>query len=206
MNNINYRAIVIGTSAGGMDALAEIIPKLPGNFSIPIIIVQHIHANTDEFPGYYLNKNSELKVKEADEKESIKEGYAYIAPVNYHLLVDDDETFSLSVDEKVNFSRPSIDVLFQSAAEVFKSQLIGIILTGANNDGTEGLKMIKQNGGLVIVQNPKEANSDVMPRAAIAACKVDYILQLHEISELLQNLVLPIKRMNKLKNINSNGI
>ncbi|MCK4920839.1 MAG: chemotaxis protein CheB [Bacteroidales bacterium] len=188
MNNINYRAIVIGTSAGGMDALEKIIPKIPGNFSIPIIIVRHLHANTNEFPGYYLIKNSALKVKEADEKESIKKGYAYIAPVNYHLLVDDDETFSLSVDEKVNYSRPSIDVLFQSAAEIYKSQLIGIILTGANKDGAEGLKIIKQYGGLTIVQDPEEAKSEVMPRTALNTCKVDYIFSLKDIADYIIDL------------------
>ena len=188
MNNTDFQAIVIGASAGGTDALAEIIPRLPGKFSVPIIVVQHRHRNTDEFGPYYLNENSALKVKDADEKEPIVREYVYMAPANYHLLVEDDRTFSLSVDERVNFSRPSIDVLFESAAEVYKSKLIGIILTGANSDGAEGLKKIKQCGGLAIVQNPEGAESDAMPRAALATCEVDYVLSLEEIANFLQEI------------------
>jgi len=188
MNNTDYQAIVIGTSAGGTDALAEIIPKLPDNFSLPIIIVQHRHRNTDEFGTYYFDENSALKVKEADEKEPIVREYVYMAPANYHLLVEEDRTFSLSVDERVNYSRPSIDVLFESAAEVYKSKLIGIILTGANRDGAEGLKRIKQCSGLAIVQDPEGAESDAMPRAALAACEVDYVLSLEEIAKFLREI------------------
>ncbi len=188
MNNTDYQAIVIGASAGGTDALAEIIPRLPGKFSVPIIVVQHRHRNTDELGTHNLNENSALKVKEADEKEPIVGEYVYVAPANYHLLVEDDRTFSLSVDERVNYSRPSIDVLFESAAEVYKSKLIGIILTGANSDGAEGLKKIKQCGGLAIVQNPEGAESDAMPRAALATCEVDYVLSLEEIANFLQEI------------------
>ncbi len=189
MKNSGYKAIVVGTSAGGLDALGEIIPKLPKNFPIPIIIVQHMRADSEVFLGYHLNENSALTVKEADEKESLKEGYVYIAPANYHLLIEDDQTFSLSVDSKVNHCRPSVDVLFESAAEVYKAQLIGIVLTGANKDGAEGLKKIKQSGGLVIIQNPDEAISDTMPKAALAACPVDYVLPLKEIPKLLQTFI-----------------
>lgn len=188
MTNTDYKAIVMGTSLGGLKALMEIIPKLPINFPVPIIVVQHIHKDSDEFPSSYLNKNSALTVKEANEKEKTASGYVYIAPANYHLLVEDDETFTLSVDAKVNHNRPSIDVLFESAAEVFKLQLIGIILTGANEDGAVGLKRIKQFGGLTIVQDPDEAESGIMPKAAIALCKVDYILSLKEIMKFLLNL------------------
>lgn len=188
MNNTDYQAIVIGASAGGTDALAEIIPRLPGKFCVPIIVVQHRHRNTDELGTHNLNENSALKVKEADEKEPIVGEYVYVAPANYHLLVEDDRTFSLSVDERVNYSRPSIDVLFESAAEVYKSKLIGIILTGANSDGAEGLKKIKQCGGLAIVQNPEGAESDAMPRAALATCEVDYVLSLEEIANFLQEI------------------
>ena len=185
----NFKCIVIGVSAGGIRALPIALSLLPANFPIPVVVVQHVSADSNN--SYFisqLNKRIQLKVKEADEKEPIMRGYVYIAPVNYHLLVEDDETFSLSVDAKVNYSRPSIDVLFESAVEVYKSKLIGIILTGANNDGAKGLKKINQHDGLAIVQDPKEAESDTMPRAALAACKADYVLSLEEIAGFLKEL------------------
>ncbi len=184
-----YKAIVIGASAGGTKALSRVLLPLPSDFTIPVIVVHHLSADSNN--SYFissLDERIQLKVKEADEKEPIMRGYVYIAPVNYHLLVEDDETFSLSVDAKVNYSRPSIDVLFESAVEVYKSKIIGIILTGANNDGAKGLKKIKQYGGLAIVQGPEGAESDAMPRAALAACKVDYVLSLEEIATFLKRI------------------
>ena len=114
----------------------------------------------------------------------------YVAPANYHLLIENDKTFSLSVDDKVNYSRPAIDVLFKSASEAFGSALIAVILTGASSDGADGLKAIKENGGLAIVQDPKKAESEMMPRSAIEACNVDHILALEEIPILLQETVM----------------
>jgi len=175
----NFKCIVIGVSAGGMNALPRVLSSLPSDFSVPVIVVQHV--GPDSHNNYfinYINKHSQRIVKEADEKEPITKGHVYIAPANYHLLVENDETFSLSIDARVNYSRPSIDVLFKSAAEAYKSKVIGIILTGANNDGAEGLQRIKQYGGLAVVQDPKEAESDVMPRAALAICRTDYVLSL----------------------------
>ena len=182
--------IVIGVSAGGMNVLPVVLSPLPADFPVPVVVVKHVGAdsNNSYFIGH-LDERIQLKVKEADEKEPIMRGYVYIAPANYHLLVEDDETFSLSVDARVNYSRPSIDVLFESAVEVYNSKLIGIILTGANNDGAEGLKKIKQCGGLAIVQNPEGAESDAMPRAALAACKVDYVLSLEEIANFLKKIL-----------------
>ncbi|MEE8479635.1 MAG: chemotaxis protein CheB, partial [Desulfobacterales bacterium] len=176
-------------SAGGMNALPVVLSPLPPDFPLPVVVVHHVSPDSNN--SYFissLDERIQLKVKEADEKEPIMRGYVYIAPVNYHLLVEDDETFSLSVDAKVNYSRPSIDVLFESAVEVYKSKLIGIILTGANNDGAKGLKKINQHDGLAIVQDPKEAESDAMPRAALAACKADYVLSLEEIAGFLKEL------------------
>jgi two-component system chemotaxis response regulator CheB len=132
-----------------------------------------------------LNHNSRLTVKEADEKEPIEKGTVYIAPPNYHLLVEKDRTFSLTVDERVNFARPSINVLFETAAEAYQDKLIGIILTGSSDDGTNGLIKIKEKGGLVIAQDPATAESPFMPAAAIARVNVDYILPLKGISSLL---------------------
>lgn len=184
-----YRCIVIGVSAGGMDALSMIIPSIPQEFPVPMIIIQHISPYSDNYITRYLDSISQLKIKELDEKEKIVPGVVYTAPPNYHVLIEDDETFSLSVEDRVNYARPSIDVLFESAADVYGSKLIGMILTGANNDGSIGLRRIKEVGGIAIVQDPATAEVDGMPRAAIAATPVDYILPLHQIPSLLIKLV-----------------
>jgi len=185
---MEYKVVVIGSSAGGMDALRILLAALPRTFALPILIVQHLSATSDSFLANYLNTQCQLRVKEADEKEKIFHGTVYLAPPNYHLLVEDDETLSLSVEEKVNYARPSIDVLFESAAYAFGKGVIGIVLTGANTDGSRGLSIIKQFGGLAIVQDPDGASVDTMPRAAIAATKVDYILSLEKISDLLMEI------------------
>ncbi len=185
---MNYEAIVIGVSSGGMNAMKTMFPLLPKEFNIPIIIVQHISANSENLWIRLLNDKSNLEIKEADEKEKIEHGKIYIAPPNYHLLVEKNKTFSLSIDERVNFARPSIDVLFESAAEAYNNKLIGVILTGSNNDGTKGLKLIKEYGGLTIAQDPSTAESSFMPASAIAAMQVDYILSLEGIINLLIKL------------------
>ena len=183
-----YKAVVIGVSAGGMKVLTKLLSMLPENFSLPVMIVQHLHPSQSDFYIRHFNEKCALTVKEADEKEKIQSGYVYFAPPNYHLLIEEDRSFSLSCDEKVNFSRPSVDVLFESAVDVYHSDLIGIILTGANNDGAYGLQLIKNNGGLTLVQNPSEAESAVMPQAAIAAGGADDILSAEEIGNLLIRL------------------
>src|SRR5688572_21682671 len=137
-----YKAIVIGVSAGGLNAIKKIVPALPESFQIPVIIVQHISANSDGFWISIINKLSKLHVKEADEKERIEKGYVYVAPPNYHTLVEADHTFTFTIDARVNYARPSIDVLFESAAHAYKNELIGIVLTGASDDGSRGLKKI----------------------------------------------------------------
>ena len=182
---MNYEAIVIGLSSGGMNALKIMFSLLPADFKTPIIIVQHISPRSENQWISLLNDKSNLLIKEADEKEKIEPGIVYIAPPNYHLLVEKDKTFTLTIEERVNYARPSIDVLFESAAEAYKSKLIGVILTGSNNDGTNGLKRIQEYGGLTIVQDPGTAESAFMPACAIAAIKPEYILPLEEIIELL---------------------
>ncbi|MGB5686108.1 MAG: chemotaxis protein CheB, partial [Candidatus Electrothrix sp.] len=124
---MRYRAIVVGASAGGVEAFVHIFSKLPPLFSLPIIFVQHLHKDQDSTLARFYNDRTLLKVEEAEEKEQIQAGYIYIAPPDYHLLIERDETFSLSVDEKVNYSRPSIDVLFDSAADVYGADLIGVL-------------------------------------------------------------------------------
>ena len=184
---MHYEAIVIGVSSGGMKALKFIFSRMPEDFNTPIIIVQHISRHSDNQWINLLNDKSNLHIKEADEKEKIEKGNVYIAPPNYHLLIERNKTFSLTIDERVSFARPSIDVLFESAAEAYKNKLIGVVLTGSNADGSAGLKRIKEYGGLTIVQDPETADSSYMPASAIAAIQTDYILSLEDIIELLIN-------------------
>lgn len=185
---MRFEAIVVGVSSGGMNAMKVMFSLLPKDFNTPVIIVQHIGAHSDSQWIKLLNDKSNLPIKEADEKENIENGKVYIAPPNYHLLIEKDRTFSLTIDERVNYSRPSIDVLFESAAEAYKNKLIGVILTGSNNDGSNGIKRVKECGGLAIIQNPETAESAFMPKSAIAAIKPDYVLPLEGITELLITL------------------
>ena len=179
---------MIGSSAGGLNALKVLFHGLGDRFNIPVIIVQHISADSENYLIQILNDIRKLQVKEADEKERPMPGMAYLAPPNYHLLLEPDRTFTLTIDERVNYARPSIDVLFETAAEAYKDKLIGIILTGANNDGSKGLKKIKEFGGLAIVQDPETAEVASMPRAAILTSAVDHIIPLEEIAPLLNSL------------------
>ncbi|MBI3418799.1 MAG: chemotaxis protein CheB [Proteobacteria bacterium] len=185
MESFAYRAVVMGTSAGGMQALKTILPALPESFPLPIAIVQHMQESADDFLAEYLNGISPLTVKEAEDKEPFSPGTVYLAPAGYHLLIEADQTFSLSVDVRENYCCPAIDALFESAAEVFGEALIGVVLTGANGDGSHGLKTIKARGGFAIVQNPVTAESDYMPAAALAATPVDRVGDLEQIASLL---------------------
>jgi two-component system, chemotaxis family, protein-glutamate methylesterase/glutaminase len=173
-----YEAVVIGVSAGGIEALKVILPTLPASFPLPIAIVQHRNERESSFLAEYFNRISEVTVTEAEDKEQPCAGHVYLAPAGYHLLIEPDRSFSLSVDGRVNYSCPSIDVLFESAADAFAESLIGIVLTGANADGAQGLKAVKARGGLAIVQNPKSAQAIAMPRAALQATTVDYVVDL----------------------------
>ena len=152
-----------------------------------IIIVQHRHRDSDDFLDKYLNDLSMIKVKEAEPGEVILPAHVYIAPPRYHLLVERNKTLSLSIDPPVNFSIPSIDVLFESAAACYKNHLIGLILTGANSDGSQGLKIIKEYGGYAIVQAPNTAEVDVMPKAAINLVNVDKVIPLEDLGQFLIN-------------------
>jgi two-component system chemotaxis response regulator CheB len=184
-----FKAIVIGASAGGFGALKTIVALLREDLPAPVLIVQHMSPGTGDFMARHLDSVSKITVKEADEKERLLAGTAYVAPPNYHLLVEADGTLALSVDERVNYSRPSIDVLFESAAEVFGDKLIGIVLTGANSDGSAGLKKIKEAGGLTVVQDPCSAEVPTMPQAALSAVgNPDHVLGLEEIAKLLNRI------------------
>jgi len=186
---ILYKAVVMGVSFGGLKALKTVLSILVPDFPASIMVVQHHDPRADDFLATYLDKLCQIRVKVAEEKEKIEPGVAYLAPANYHLLVEDDHTLSLSVEEKVHFARPAIDVLFESAADAYGSRLIGIILTGANQDGSQGLRLIKECGGLAVVQDPKSAVAPSMPEAALVATEVDYVLSLNEIGDLLNNIM-----------------
>ena len=183
-----YEAIVIGVSAGGIEAMKAILPKLPSSFPLPIAIVQHRNDRSDSFLAEYLDRMSKIVVTEAEDKEPLYGGHAYLAPAGYHLLIEPNRCFSLSVDARVNYSCPSIDVLFESAAYAFADSLIGIVLTGANGDGAQGLKAVKSRGGLAIVQDPKSAQAAAMPSAAIQSTPVDHVVALEQIAPLLIQL------------------
>ena len=186
MKKYKYKAIVIGVSAGGLAALSKLFPCLPDRFPLPVIIVQHVGATANRYKYAHFDNKCILTIKEADDKEEIRPGFVYFAPPDYHLLIERDETFSLSVDAKVNYSRPSIDVLFESAVYVWSSSLIGILLTGASSDGAHGMRLIKEHGGLTIVQDPATAEYPVMPKAAIDAVAVNKILSIESIGEFLK--------------------
>jgi two-component system, chemotaxis family, protein-glutamate methylesterase/glutaminase len=183
------KAIVVGASYGGMEAIKAVISNFPENLGIPVFIVLHIGNNNIDTYISVLNKRSGYKVKEASENEPIVSKTVYFAPPNYHLQVENKSTLSLSTDEKVNFSRPSIDVLFETAAWVFKNELLGILLTGSNSDGAQGLKTIKNYGGISIVENPDTAFARAMPYSAIALSKPDYILDLKDIPKKIRDLI-----------------
>ncbi|MFN8299249.1 MAG: chemotaxis protein CheB [Chitinophagales bacterium] len=180
--------IVVGTSAGGLQAFSAICENLPGDYPIPILLVQHRLKEHNDLLEEVLQSKSRLIIKQADEKELAKPGIVYTAPPDYHLLVERDKTLSLSSDELVNYSRPSIDVLFESAAMAFGKQVLGIVLTGANADGAKGLLAIKNRGGITLVQNPEEAIFKNMPEAAVKAGAATYILSLKQIAEFLLKL------------------
>ena len=185
----SYQAIVVGTSAGGFNASQALLSGLAADLNAAVIVVQHLPNQANDSMISLLNEVSQLPVKEAEEKEPIRPGIVYLCPPDYHLLIEADRSFALSAEPKVNYSRPSIDVLFESAAEVYRTRLVGVVLTGANADGSAGLKIIKQYGGLAIVQDPGDAAYAEMPQAALDAVEVDTILPLAKIAGKLNSLI-----------------
>lgn len=184
-----YDAIVIGASAGGLHALISILKPLPPNYPIPVIVVQHRAKDERSLLEEVLQHKCNIRIKQADEKEEIQHGVVYFAPPNYHLLVESNGTFSLSYDAPVNFSRPSIDVLFETAADIYKERLLGIILTGANKDGAEGMRKIRKLGGTTIAQDPATADYREMPQAAIGTGAIQHILTPEAIGSFLLDCI-----------------
>jgi two-component system chemotaxis response regulator CheB len=181
----SFEAVVVGTSAGGVQALLALLAQLPATFRLPIVVVIHLPADRESKLSELFNDRLAIRVKLAEDKEPVAPATVYFAGPAYHLSLEKDHTFSLSGEEPVNYSRPSIDVLMESAADVYGAKLVGILLTGANADGATGLARIKQRGGLTVVQNPAEAKAPTMPEAAIGKSQPDYILNLSTIHELL---------------------
>jgi two-component system chemotaxis response regulator CheB len=183
-----YQLVVLGCSMGGMAAMEQIFSVLPGDFPVPIVVAQHRYRTSGEALPSFLRRHSKLNVVDALDKQWIHPGNVYLAPADYHLYVDRGGELSLSVDAAVAYSRPSIDVLFESAADAYLGGTVAVVLTGANADGARGAKRIKERGGFVVVQDPKTAESPEMPSAAIAATRVDRILPLNRIGPFLVEL------------------
>lgn len=180
-----YEAIVMGVSAGGLATLSAILRGLPDRYPLPVIIIQHRSKEERNLLEEVLQSRCTIPIRQAEEKERIAAGAVYFAPPDYHLLIGEDRRFVLTYDEPVHFSRPSIDLLFETAAEAYEDKLVGIILTGASKDGAEGIHAISHAGGYTIAQDPKEAPYPLMPRAAIATGSVRSILTSDEIGRFL---------------------
>jgi len=191
MNARDVAAVVIGGSAGALEALGEILPVLGDDFALPIAVVVHIPARRPSLLVEVLRAKCRLAVKEAEDKELFGPGTVYVAPPDYHLLIEKRGRCSLSVDELVHFSRPSIDVLFESAADAYGPRLIGVLLTGANEDGAAGLARIKQAGGTTAVQAPDSAAVATMPAAGLRLASPDHVLALPELGPLVARLGTP---------------
>jgi two-component system, chemotaxis family, protein-glutamate methylesterase/glutaminase len=181
-------AVVIGASAGGVQALLTLLSDLPASFRLPIVALLHLPDHRDSELAEIFQHRLPIAVREAADKESIAPATLYFAGSGYHLSVEMDRSFSLSCEAPVHFSRPSIDVLMESAADAYGASLAGILLTGANFDGAAGLAKIRQRGGLTVVQDPVEAQARTMPEAAIRKRQPNLILTLDGIRRLLLKL------------------
>jgi two-component system chemotaxis response regulator CheB len=184
-------AIVIGTSAGGVEALSAILPALPVGLRAAVFIVLHLPRERPSLLVDIFAPKCALPVREAEDKEPVEFGTVYFAPPDYHLLLDEGPRMALSADEPVNYSRPSIDVLFESAADLYGDRLLGIILTGANQDGASGLEAVRRAGGMTIVQEPSSAQAPLMTESALKRGPVDWVLPLARIADHLRALNRP---------------
>lgn len=193
--DIPYKAIVIGGSAGSFQGITRILSSLPDDFDLPIIMCLHRLKHVRNGFVEALSIKSVKPVEEPYDKQNIKKKKVYLAPANYHLMLELGNTFALSTDEMVNNSRPSIDITFATAAYVYKSKLIGILLSGANRDGAMGIKKVKDWGGLTVVQDPNECMMPTMPNAALEATEVDHVLSVDNIIEFLNDLHQQTKNM-----------
>jgi two-component system chemotaxis response regulator CheB len=181
-------AVVIGASAGGVEALSVLLPALPVTFSPAVLVVLHLPRERPSLLGEIYKKRCALPIREAEDKEPVEPGTVYFAPPDYHLLVEKNRQIALSTDEPVHYSRPSVDVLFESAADAYGKRLLGVILTGANQDGAAGLHAIHLAGGVTVVQQPDSARVPLMVVSALQRHPADFVLSLPEIAALLAGL------------------
>jgi two-component system chemotaxis response regulator CheB len=187
---VAYSIVAVGTSWGGLSALTKLLGGLPEDFSIPIVVVQHRSKDSDRLLSQLLQDGTELKVCEIEDKDVLCEGTVHVAPANYHVLIESGYV-SLSIEEPVRHSRPSIDVMFTSAADAYGEGAIGVVLTGANEDGARGLADIAKRGGLALVQDPKTAEIPIMPEAAIRAVPTAERLSIEKLAPRLIELSRP---------------
>lgn len=182
------KVVIIGGSAGSLNALMQILPDLSQLNGFAVVIVLHRKSTDDQTLEELIALKSNITVKIVEDKVPLVPGYIYVAPSNYHLLFERNDTLSLDISEKINYSRPSIDVSFESASEIYGEALVGILLSGSNTDGTYGLKAIKAAGGTIVVQNPTVAEMPFMPHNAILNTTPDFVLDNQEILELLRSI------------------
>lgn len=184
-----FDIVVVGSSQGGLEALQGLLAALPRTFALPIAVAQHRGAGLDDrLLEDALQRHSNLPVRDAEDKDEIEPGHVYLAPADYHLLVE-PAGFSLSTGPPVSYARPSIDVLFESAADTYFERVIAAVLTGANRDGAIGAAKVEARGGFVVVLDPADAENPVMPEAAIAACRSPRVIPLSGIAPFLISLV-----------------
>jgi two-component system, chemotaxis family, protein-glutamate methylesterase/glutaminase len=184
----SFKVLVIGGSAGSLDVILKVLPHLDETMKLAIVIVLHRKSGGDYSLSDLLSSRTRIKMKEIEDKQALEEGCIYIAPPDYHLLFEKDRTLSLDYSEKVNYSRPSIDVSFESASEIFGSSLTCLLLSGANADGVKGLSTVKQNGGQVTAQDPATADSPFMPQQAILNVPIDKVLNITEMAAFINAL------------------
>jgi two-component system, chemotaxis family, protein-glutamate methylesterase/glutaminase len=187
---MSYELVVIGASWGGLRAVNEVLDGLGDASPAPIVLAQHRGPGAGERLAQLLQRSTELRVREAEDKDRLTPGFVYLAPPDYHTLIESNGTIALSTEGLVRHARPSIDVLFRSAAEAYHERCVGVVLTGANDDGAEGLARIKELGGVPVVQDPRTAERREMPAAAIEATHPDIVLPLEEIGAFLRSLLL----------------
>jgi len=182
-------AVVIGGSAGALDVVRSIARMLPASLAVPVVVVMHLPLRSPDGLPELLASNSAMAVKQAEDKEPLRPGTIYVAPSGYHLLVESHHALALSVDQPVHYSRPAIDVLFESACDVFGNRLAGILLSGASQDGAAGMQAIHAAGGTTIVQEPSSAEASVMPASALALFDPTYVLPPAQIASVLLRLL-----------------
>lgn len=185
---ISCEILVIGGSAGSLEVLLHVLPRLNEPLPFPVVVIVHRKYSEASTLVTLLSSKTSIKVKEPEDKEDIAAGTIYLAPADYHLLIEDSKVFSLDYSEKVNYSRPSIDVTFETAAEVYRDGVVGILLSGANSDGVEGLACIRKYRGFVIVQSPETAQTSYMPEQAVKSNQFDEVMDMDKMVDFINGL------------------